>query len=114
MKVEIIKQKINKEKLKSIAEDGYGDMVKVAADIEKQVLAIGGEFHSDCSEALIENGSEPRDIWGANIYINKPGSERIEFTALINIRPYDSNRSMEIQNENIKAKIRDIIDKFVE
>ena len=112
--MEIIKDKINQDKLKEIALGGYKEMVKVAVDTEKGILAAGGEFHADCLEKLVENGSEPNNIWGANIYLDKTKEDRVEFIALINIRPVLNNRSMEIQDEEIKEKIKNIIDKLVE
>ncbi len=38
---------------------------------------------------------EPRTVWGINLYPEKTAN-RIEFIALINIRPAVGNRSMQI------------------
>ena len=80
---------------------------------EKEILALGGEFHSDCYEALIENGSQAGNVWGFNIFPDLPKERCLEFTSLINIRPNLGNRSMEIQNEEIRQKISKIIEKII-
>ena len=114
MMVKILQQKISQAELAEIAEEGYGDIIKIAVDIEKEKIALGGEFHSDCEATLVENDSEPVNIWGANIYLDRPEKERLEFIALINIRPAFNNRSMEIQDVVLQEKIRQIVDKFIE
>ena len=55
--MKIIKDKISINELKMIAEDMFGNMVKVVVDIEKRIMVIGGELHSDEEALLLENGS---------------------------------------------------------
>src|SRR2546425_1002593 len=65
----------------------FGDMVKYVVDVERGVVALGGELHADAEQVLLEQGSHQADLWGANYY---PGHGRegcIELTSLINIRP---------------------------
>ncbi len=87
-------------------------MVKVVVDVEREMAAIGGELHADAEALLIEDGSKSKNIWGANLYPWHPPQDRIEFTALINIRPSHNNPSMEILDEAIKAKVGQIIEKI--
>ena len=77
----------------------YSSMIKIAVDIRRNSLAGGGEMHADCEQVMLENGSEQDDIWGANWY---PSDQRIEFEALINIRPVLGNRGMLIQSQEIR------------
>lgn len=114
MTIRIIKEKIRKDELKEIAQEGFGIVVKAVVDVEKELIAIGGEFHADANVLLIENGSKQKNLWGINIYLDKPKDKWIEFVALINIRPSMDNRSMEIQNQKIKEKIKEIIDKLID
>lgn len=93
-----------------ISLDSYGDFVKVVVDIERQIMAVGCELHVDCAEELMAEGSKYPDLWGANVY---PKDKKIDFIALINIRPASGNRSMEIGDENIRKKVEDIIKKLV-
>jgi hypothetical protein len=85
--------------------DEYGSMIKLAVDIRQNILAGGGEMHADCEQVLLENGSEQDDIWGANWY---PSDQRIEFEALINIRPALGNRGMLIKSQEIRNAVEAI------
>jgi len=90
--------------------DSFGSFVKVVADIERQIISVGCELHVDCVEELMADGSLYANLWGANIY---PEDKKIDFIALINIRPASGNRSMEIEDTNIRKKVEDIIKKIV-
>ena len=92
-------------KEKTLLDSFDADFVKVVVDIEKRVLSAGCELHSDCSEELAEDGSDHKNLWGANIY---PRDRKIEFTSLINIRPTE-NRSMEIKNPDGRKLVEEII-----
>jgi hypothetical protein len=35
---------------------GFGGFIKLAVDLERQILAGGGELHADCERALFEVG----------------------------------------------------------
>ena len=83
----------------------YPRLIKIAVDIRQKVLAGGGEMHADCERVLLDNGSEQDDIWGANWY---PSDQRIEFEALINIRPLLGNRGMLIQSQEIRSAVEAI------
>ena len=89
----------------------FDNLVKIVIDIEKETIAIDAELHADLESYLLENDSEQQNLWGANIYIDKPNF--IEFTSLINIRPNQNNRSMEIQDDVLKIKIQNIVKKFI-
>lgn len=95
--------------VREIAKEIYGDMVKGVADIERGVIALGGEYHMDANMVLIENGSRQDDVWGFNLRLEKPRENWIEFTSLINIRPAQKNRGMVIENAELQEKIRAII-----
>ncbi len=112
--INIIKNKISCEDLNKIAGQNYGDMVKAAVDISREIIAIGGEWHADAEKILLEDGSNQADIWGINLYPNKSGTELIEYSSLINIRPRAGNRGQDIESIEIKEKIFQIINKFIE
>ncbi|PIU99217.1 hypothetical protein COS59_00965 [Candidatus Wolfebacteria bacterium CG03_land_8_20_14_0_80_36_15] len=84
-------------------------MTKLVVDIKQEIIAIGCELHIDCVDELIQDGSKYSSLWGANIYPDK----KIDFVSLINIRPKENNRSMEIQDEKIKEKVKNIIEKLL-
>ncbi len=60
----------------------------------------------DANTRLIEDGSSQEDLWGFNIYPDETGDMAIEYTSLINIRPAQKNRSMEIESEDTRMAIR--------
>ena len=64
-------------------------------------------MHADCEAVLLENGSRQEDIWGANW---DPEAKTVQFEALINIRPRDNNRSMEIQDPQICSQVKRIVE----
>ena len=45
--MKIVEEKISVTELKQIAESGFGDFVKVVVDIEKEIMVIDAELHSD-------------------------------------------------------------------
>ena len=69
---------------------------------------VGGELHADAEQLLLADGSRQADLWGANYYPGRGEEECVEYTALINIRPAEGNRSMEIADESLRAKVREI------
>lgn len=91
----------------------YGTMVKGVADIERGVIALGGKWHMDANTKLTENGSKQNMVWGFNLYPETNGEERVEYVALINIRPALGNRDMYIEDAMIREKMRVIIDRLI-
>ena len=88
----------------------FGDFVKVVVDIEKKILSCGCELHIDCAEELIIDGSISKNLWGANVFRKK---NTIQFVSLINIRPQEGNRTMEIQLPDIRQKVEQVIREFI-
>ena len=93
--------------------DSFGSFVKVVVDIERKIIAAGGEFHADGEQMLIKDGSKQKDVWGANYYPFEKAPQRIQYTALINIRPLDNNKGMLIENETIRHKIKAIVESLL-
>lgn len=87
-------------------QESLGSYIKLAVDIEKEIVAGGGEMHADCEAVLLENGSEQENIWGADWI---PFSKEVTFESLINIRPRQNNLSMEVQDAALREKIRNIV-----
>ena len=84
----------------------FGDMVKYVVDVERGVIAIGGELHADAEQVLLERGSRPADLWGANYYPGRGREDCIEYTSLINIRPARGNPGMEVADAAVRERIR--------
>ncbi|OGN61521.1 MAG: hypothetical protein A3F40_04640 [Chlamydiae bacterium RIFCSPHIGHO2_12_FULL_27_8] len=112
--MKLIKNKITLEELQEIANEIFGDMVKAVVDIEKEIMIIGGELHSDEESIMLsEHGSKQKNLWGINLYpANQEGF--LEFDSIINIRPSLNNRSRDVKDPEIRKKIVDIINKLTE
>lgn len=107
--IKVIKDNISKSELAKIAEHSFGDLVKAVVDIDKEVIAIGGEMHADEESYLIEQGSAQQDLWGINIYPDEKGDDFIEFDSMINLRPSQGNRSRGVEDKKIKDLIKKIV-----
>jgi hypothetical protein len=105
----IVEAKIDPADIRRLVEVYFGDMVKVVVDVRRRVVAIGGELHADAEAALLESGSQQADLWGANYYPGLGPDACVEFTALINIRPSQGNRSMVIQDERVRRTVAEIV-----
>jgi len=79
MTIRIIRTANGRAELAAIAEEQFGDMAKAVVDIQRRIMGIGGELHSDEEAALLEDGSRQGDLWGINLYPGGSGPEWIEF-----------------------------------
>ncbi|MCX6752412.1 MAG: DUF5674 family protein [Candidatus Nomurabacteria bacterium] len=113
MNIKIIDKKIKESELREIAKEFYGNLIKGVVDIDREILAMGGEYHMDANVVLVENGSKQKDIWGFNWYFDKEGDGRIEYVSLINIRPKQNNRTMEVQNVYLRDKMKSVILRYI-
>jgi len=83
-----------------------GTYIKLAVDIRRGILAGGGVMHADCEVALLEDGSQQEDVWGADW---NPTAQQVTFESLINIRPRQNNLSMEILDPTIRERVAAIV-----
>lgn len=109
----LVDKKIYLEELKNIAKEQFGNLVKVVVDIEKEIMVIGGELHSDEEIFLLDRGSEQKNLWGINIYPDLEEREWIEFDSLINLRPSQGNLSRSVDDPKIREKIVKVINKLI-
>ncbi len=79
--------------------------IKLAVDVQRGILAGGGVMHADCESALLDDGSQQENIWGADW---TPASQLVTFEALINIRPRQNNRSLEIEDPSVRDRVERI------
>ncbi len=102
----VLRDPIPPEELGRLAHETFVDMVKYVVDIERGVIAVGGQLHADAEQVLLEDGSRPGDLWGANYYHGRGRESCIEYTALINIRPARGNPGMEVQDPAVRERMR--------
>jgi Protein of unknown function (DUF5674) len=104
----VVDRRIDLEQLAQLVARYFGDMVKIVVDVRRGVAAVGGDLHADAEALLLHAGSDQQDLWGANYYPGVGEDRCIEYTALINIRPAQGNRSMEVQDAGLRGRIRDL------
>jgi hypothetical protein len=109
----LVRDRLTRDELALLAEAGFGDMVKAVVDIQRRVMAIGGELHSDEEALLLDDGSVQSDLWGINLYPAEQGEGFIEFDSMINVRPARGNPSRDILDDGVRATIRDVIAQLV-
>ena len=91
----------------------YQSMTKGVVDLESGLLALEADMHADLEQMLLNQGSRQRDLWGLNLYPEKSGSEFVEFTSLINIRPAQGNTSIDIRDPALREQILRVVRKWV-
>lgn len=109
----ILKEQVTVQYLNELAKNFYGEMIKAVADVDKGLIALDAELHSDLERMLLENGSSQESLWGFNIYPQLDGDDFIEFDSLINIRPRQNNRSRDVENPAIREEILSLVGKFI-
>ena len=111
--MQILEEEIKKEDLKNaknVLEDG---MVKAVVDIEKEIIGIDAEMHADIEKALLEKGSNQDYLWGINLWFDDDDENFIEYDSMINIRPRQNNRSRDVENPETKAKVKEVVKKWI-
>lgn len=111
--MQIIKDQISLNTLWENRKTDFTEMMKIVVDVEKKILAIDAEMHADLENLLLMNCSEQQNLWGANIYPFLEGENYIEYTSFINIKPSQNNRSMEVKSEEIRIKIKQIVNHLI-
>ena len=112
--MKIVKDKIAIPELKEMAKKMHDNLVKAMVDVEKEIMAVDAGLHADLMELLIEEeNSEPKNVWGINIFPDKTGDDLIEFDSMMNVKPAFNNRTRGVDDEKIRKKITDIISKII-
>jgi len=111
--MKIITETLSLGELKQMAAATFGNLIKAVIDIDRELIAVDAELHSDLEALLLEDGSRQRSLWGINFYPEMHGDEFIEFDSMINMRPSQGNRSRGIENEEIRRQIIGIVAKRI-
>ncbi len=109
----ILEEEIERKNLKNAQFLLNSEMIKAVVDIDKKLLGIDAEMHADIERAFLENGSNQDSLWGINLWINEDGENFIEFDSMINIRPRQGNRSRDVENPEIREKIKAVVKKWI-
>ena len=112
--IKVASNPVSFEELKKIIHLDYGELVKAVVDIEKNIIAFGGEMHADEEKLLLEQGSKQTNLWGINLYPDQFGTDEfIEFNSMINLRPSQGNRSRGVDDEEIQKRIVEVVSRLI-
>lgn len=106
----LIRSRATKEQIDEMSET-LEVYIKLAVDIQRDILAGGGVLHADCEALLIADGSDQHDIWGAD-WIQS--TQEVRFEALINIRPLQNNPAMTILDPVIRDRVEEVTRRLLE
>lgn len=101
----VIKKKVTKEDITKMAKD-FDGYIKLVVDIEKEILAGGGQRHFEAEQRLLAEGSSQENLWGGGIDWE---TKEIDYNSIINLRPSQKNPSRDIMSENIRKKFDKIV-----
>jgi hypothetical protein len=107
--IHILRDRATPEQMRQMLET-LGVYIKLAVDIEEKFLAGGSDLHADCEKTLLKQGSHQSNIWGASWY---PHKQMLDYESIVNLRPRDNNRSMEVQNPAVREEIKTIVLNFL-
>ncbi len=113
MLIQILSAPVARDELRRMAGQQFGDFVKAVVDVQRGVMAIGGELHADEEALLLQHGARQADLWGINLYPDRPAAELIEFDSMINVRPSQGNRSRGVVDVAVQRQIQDIVGRLV-
>ena len=109
----IVREQLARSELVTIASNQFGEMVKAVVDVERGIMALGGELHSDEEALLLDDGSSQSNLWGINLYPSADEADWIEYDSMINVRPSQRNRTRGVEDAALRAKIRRIVNELV-
>jgi hypothetical protein len=110
--MKIIKKGISISQLRKIAKNNFGNLVKAVIDVDREIMAIDADLHSDEEAFLLKNGSKQKNLWGINLFPNN-NKDFIEFDSMINLRPTQNNMTRGVDNLKIRMKIISIVNKLI-
>jgi len=114
--MQILDRKIGMEELIHIEqEDFFDDMMKCVVDIDRELVAVNAELHSDLEALLLQNGSDQRFLYGINILYDPV---EIEYDSLINPpRNRDAGyprAGRTVADPAARAKIDEVVKKWID
>ena len=114
MEIILVDMPIARQRLKEIGEPQFGTYVKAVVDVNKGIMAVGGDFHADGESFLLDRGSKQMELWGINLHFDLQSPDMVEFDSVINIRSRQGNPSRSVEDAEIREKILRIVTDLVQ
>lgn len=111
MNIQILNEKVNSDNLKEFAQNWYPDFLKGCVDLGNRKVAVGGDYHIESAQILVNNGGKGQDVWGFNIRYMED-KNIIEFDSMVNIKPKVNNGRV-IIDEDLKNEVKKLIEEFI-
>ena len=111
--MKIVTETLTINEINQMAANMFGNLVKAVVDVDRELVALDAELHSDLEALLLEDGSKQKSLWGINLYPEMQGEDFIEFDSMINMRPSQGNRSRGIDDELKRKKILEVVAKRI-
>lgn len=89
----------------------YSDYIKTVVDVEKNILAVGGEYHIDCEEVLLKTGSKLENLWGGGYRVS---TKEVEYMAMSNYKPSLVKTTYEITDPTVRNKLYQLTKEYLE
>jgi hypothetical protein len=105
----IIRKRASKKEVRELSKHFRG-YIKVVVDVERKILAGGGDRHADDEKILLDDGSKQKSLWGGGFDLE---TREIDYNSVINLKPSDKNPSRDILSEEIRKKFDKIIRKLL-
>jgi len=109
----IVTEPIDAASLRARVEVPHGTFVKFVADLGHDRIALGGVMHADAESVLLDAGGAQQDLWGGNYLPGAGPADCIEYTSLINIRPSQGNRGMELLDAALRSRIESLVFRLI-
>jgi len=105
----VLDRKITPEEFQRVRE-AYEDYIKTVVDIEKDLLAVGGEYHIDCEQALIETGSKASNLYGGGYRVS---TKEVDYMAMSNYKPALGKLTYEISDIKVRERLKELTEEFL-
>lgn len=93
------------------AREIYNDYIKTVIDVERNIMAIGGEFHIDCEEVLIQQGSKLENLYGGGYRVS---TKEVEYMAMSNFKPALNKTTYEVTDPTIRQRVYNLTKNYLE
>lgn len=114
MSIHLLEKLISIKDVRALALEDYGTMIKGTVDIVENKVALGGDYHIETCELLVEGGSSHTNIWGFNIRFDEGENDLLEFDSLVNIKPAIGNKSRSVENPEVIETATKIIHSWIQ